>query len=356
MLNPRKPVHRLLAQLLFRLPSIRRQWYECMQIYLPILAPAFHNNAAARLLAMRALQHIHKGNIEKARQIHRALNETASDGENPDKAFFHFLSGLAAHRSGHMERMAYNFNAARKYGHRFHLPCLLLGDYYFNVKHFVNKAEENYLAAIDCIYVFPPLTDQGRKALGACYAAVSRCRTMMHQYSDAQSSIRNAEQMDPENSGILHARALVHAALRQPEEARRCCAEYGTLDPDSAKDLHEMIELILEDRHPHFTALPIGDAKAIEAFWQFFLAHEEEILSQLRLDQRGEVFDQIKELLEATDPDDLETMTYYIKQTPDENRLYFGARYSLTNNALIDQLLAACPPELHKRWHIIRES
>lgn len=355
MLDPMNPFHKLLGHWLFQLPYNQKRWYGFTARFLPILQPAFRHNAPARLLVMKALQQIDKKDIDSAQHTIEAIIPVAREGDTPDQALVNFLWGLGYLYGGNTDRAIEMFKIVNKYQHRFFMPYMMTADYNVNVRRFYNRAEQHYQTAIDCIYEFPPLTDTTRNALCIAHAGLCFCRIMMHRLDEAQSDLLHAEQMGQENKYTLHARAYLHAALHHPEEARAALSAFKKHDPEGYSDLQERIERILADEDPHFTPLPIGDPEAISAFWQTFLEKENDILQLLVLGDGHGAMSLIKAALEHTDPDDVETLTYYLKQTHSENRLYFGARFSRTNNALIDQLLAACPQEVHKRWHIIRE-
>lgn len=355
MLDPMKPFHKLLGHWLFQLPNNQKRWHFYMSRYLPILKPAFHHNAPARLLVMKALQQIDQKDIDGAQETIEAVIPAAREGEIADKALVNFLWGLGYFYGGNMDRAIEMFKITNKYQHRYFMPYLLTADHHVNERRNYIRAEEYYQTAIDCIYEYPPLTDTTRHVLCMAHAGLCFCRIMMHRYDEAQTDLLHAEQMEEENKFTLHARIYLHAVLRQQDEARSSLAKYKTHCPEDFALLQARVERILSEEDPHFTAFSIGDAEAIAAFWQTFLDKENDILQLLVLNNGYEAMELIHDALNRTDPEDKENITYYLKQTHTGNRLYFGARFSRTNNLLIDQLLAACPPEIHQRWQIIRE-
>lgn len=355
MLDPLNPFHKLFGHWLFQLPRSQKRWHAYLGRYLPILQPAFRHNAPARLLVMKALQQIDRKDIEGAQSTLNAIIPAAREGSVPDKALVNFLWGLGYLYGGNTVRAIEMFKITNRYQHRYYMPYLLTADHHTNEQRNYIRAEEYYQTAIDCIYEYPPLTDATRHSLCMAHAGLCFCRIMMHRYDEARADLLHAEQMEAENKFTLHARIYLHAVLHQAQELSPLLEKYKTLCPDEYGTLRERIERILADQDPHFTALPIGDGEAIKAFWKTFLDKENDILQLLVLDDAHAAMSLIRDALNRTDPKDIETITYFLKQTHSENRLYFGARFSRTSNALIDQILAACPPEIHDRWHIIRE-
>ncbi len=354
MLDPRNPFHTLLGIVLFRMPHNQRRWRNYLGRFLPILENVFPYNDAARLLVMKTLKQIDANNVEGAQKTLQRLSPTFYHGSNEEKALWHILHALYQHKSGHLDKMSGNLRAARKYGHRFYSAYMMHADF-FIAHHHYDEAEENLLQAIDCIYAFPPVSEASQKIIGEQYAQIATLRTFMHHYDEAKAAIRLAEQMHVPISDLLYCQSLLNAALHLPTEAEYCLSQLQEINAQSADKIRQHVQLILEDKHPHFTAQPIGTPEGIAAFWQEFLANEQELQRLIDNGNIQQARDLMSAPLRAMDPYQDDHWAYNIRFRDNAYTLTFANLHSRTYTPWIDAILAACPPEVHKRWRIIRK-
>lgn len=176
---------------------------------------------------------------------------------------------------------------------------------------------------------------------------------MMHQYDEAKADLLHAEQMESENAAILHAKAYLHAALRQEKEARACVEKFSKYDAEESKNLSERIERILTERDTHFTHLPIGSPEGIAAFWKNFLAHKDELMRLLNTDDRTKANKILSDLLREMDHYWETDYGFDILMKDNAYTLYFRCAYSRTYTPFVHEIIAACPDAIRKRWHII---
>lgn len=356
MFDPMNRFHKLCCHLLFQLPRNRRRLDRCMSLYLPILENVFTDNPATLFLLMCCLEKIGQGDIEGAQRIIRALQPVfAANDTPPVRVLWHVLHALHQSKSGHTDKMAAHLRAANQIGHRYHIAYVLYAEHLCNERHFYDEAEQNFLKAVDCLYSWPPVTDEMRRVIGIMYNRIAYTRIMMHRYDDAKDALRVAESMSIPPEELWHFKALLSAALRQPTEAQRCLEQLQAVKPDQADIIRPAIQLVLADKHPHFTRLPIGSPEGIAAFWQNFLNHEEDMLQLLREGRRTEARELMAGPLREMDPyaDDYFGFSVFLENN--EKRLSFRSSYSRTYTPFIDAILAACPPEIRQRWHITRD-
>ena len=356
MFDPMNRFHKLCCHLLFQLPRNRRRLDRCMSLYLPILENVFTDNPATLFLLMCCLEKIGQGDIEGAQRIIRALQPVfAANDTPPVRVLWHVLHALHQSKSGHTDKMAANLRTANQIGHRYHIAYVLYAEYLYSERHFYDEAEQNFLKAVDCLYSWPPVTDEMRRVIGIMYNRIAYTRIMMHRYDDAKDALRVAESMSIPPEELWHFKALLSAALRLPAEARRCLEQLQAVAPDQADIIRHAIQLVLEDKHPHFTRLPIGTPEGIAAFWQNFLNHEEDMMQLLR-DNR--VLDARKLMagpLEEMDPYENDMWGFDVLLQNSSYTIFFQANYSQTYASFIDSIVAACPPEIRQRWHIVRK-
>ena len=354
MLNLQKKSHKLLGSLLFRLPHNQRRWQWCMAHYRPVLENTFQDNDAARLLVMKVLRQIRADQIDGAQNTLNALRPVFNQAGNEEKALWHILHALHQMRSGHWKKMAANLKSAHKYGHRYYLAHIYHAEYYMNTRYLYPEAVEHFNKAIECLYAYPPMTERIRGIIGSAYADIAEALTMMHQFEDAKDAIRKAENMKAEPAYLLRSKALLYAAMRQPMEAKQCLSKLEGMETEQDPDFGDRIRRILAEEHPHFTAFPMGSPEQFAEYWRYFLEKEDEIQTLLRSGHLAEANDIIFSPLVAMDVYEDDYWAHGIQFKNNCYQLQLISGYSRTYTPFIDALLAACPPEIGDRWHIIR--
>lgn len=355
MLNPMNPFHKLLGLCLFKLPHNQRRWQACLRQYQPILESAFKYNCAARLLVMKALRQISRKKIHAALHTLRALSPVAHEGEPVEKALWAFLHGLGYMQANNMKQAIRYFKSANQFNHRLYLPYLMTADHHITAPIDYPKAVSDFQTAIDCIYEYPPLNETTRQALCMAHSDLCFCHVMMHQYDKARNDLLHAEQMARDARSTLYASIYLHAALRQASDVADLLPRYKPFCGDEFDAFKARIERILADEDPHFTQLPIGSPEGIAAFWQNFLDNEDEMMQLLRdkrpLDARKLMAGPLVEM----DPYEIDVWGFDVLLRNTAYTIFFRSNYSRTYVPFIDAIIAACPPEIHKRWRIIRE-
>ena len=355
MLDPQNTLHKLLGIVLFRLPHNQRRWQACLAKYRPILENAFKYNYAARLLVMKTLGQIKSKDIEGAQNTLRAIMPIARDGEPLEKALWACLHGLSYMQANNKKQAIRYFKSANNLQHRLFLPYMITADHYLSEHIDYPKAVSDFRTAIDCIYEYPPLNEMTRRALCAAHADLCFCHVMMHQYDEAKDDLLHAEQMASDANNILYARIYLHAALREEPEVAPLLPRYEARCPEEFDAFKARIERILADEDPHFTQLPIGSPEGISAFWQNFLAHEDEMMQLLRdnrpLDARKLMAGPLLEM----DPYAIDVWGFDVLLRNTAYTIFFRSNYSRTYAPFVNAIIAACPPEIHQRWRIIHE-
>lgn len=355
MLNPAKTLHKLLGMMLFLLPHNQRKWQACLRQYRPILENAFKYNYAARLLVMKALGQIRRKDIEGAQNTLQAIMPIARDGEPIEKALWAFLHGLGYMQANNKKQALRFFKSANQFNHRLYLPYLITADQHINAPLDYPKAVSDFQTAIACIYEYPPLNEVTRQVLCAAHADLCFCHVMMHQYEEAKADLLHAEQMARDAGDTLYARIYLHAALREEQEVAPLLPKYEARCPEEFDAFKARIERILADEDPHFTQLPIGSPEGIAAFWNNFLAQEDEMMQLLRANRPLDARKLMAGPLVEMDPYEFDVWSFDVLLRNAAYTIFFRANYSRTYTPFIDAIIAACPPEIRQRWHIIRE-
>ena len=346
----------IIAGVLLRLPHNRRRWERYMGIHYPVLAPALPDCPEGRLIALQLLDIIDREQLSaRAAKLFDRLHPLCSMDVPADRALFNFLAGSYDKLKGNYLAMASRFRVAIKYGLEYHALHAELGFHYLSGRHRYARAAAEFTRALDLLYAYHLPQEEINHAVSVIYAQKAAAHVLMHQPEEAAAALRMAEQTNPYNPMLLSSSALHHAALCHPTEAHRFLDRLAETNPDNAEKLRPLIDQILADQHPHFTALPIGDAEKIAAFWQGFLDHENELKSLIETEQNAKAFALIRDPLLQQDLYEGDYWIWGLRWKDDAWQFSLTGNYSRTYCPWVEQILAACPPELHQRWRIVRE-
>lgn len=346
----------IVAAILLRLPHNRRRWERYMGIHYPVLAPALSDCPEGRLIALQLLDIIDREQPSaRAAKLFDRLHPLCSMDVPADRALFNFLAGSYDKLKGNYLEMGRRFRVAIKYGLEYHALHAELGFHYLSGRHRYDRAAAEFARALDLLYAYHLPQEEISHAASVIYAQLAAAHVLMHQPEEAAAALRMAEQTNPRNPILLSSSALHHAALRHPTEARRFLDQLAETNPDNAGELRPLIEQILAAQHPHFTALTIGDAEKIAAFWQGFLEHENELKSLIETDRKKEARDLIYPPLQQQDLYEGDYWGWGLSWKDDAWQFTLNGQFSRTYCPWVEQILAACPQELHERWRIVSE-
>lgn len=346
----------LLARVALSRPFFRPEWQAHIMTHLPILEPAFHHSPRGQLLTLRILDDLHRNQLTS--RTKQRLDEMkaicVNGGSAPDKALFCVLYGLYYARRGNQDEMARCFRHANKYGHTYHMPHLALGLHDLYNRERYDDCMTEFDKAIDCIYKYPPLDESKRQAIAACHAAMACALVMMHRTDEAERMLAKAAAF-PSSSEYHYTSALLHAIHGRRDEALKALADLKRSSESLYQHVEPGVQLILDRCHPHFTA-KAPDPSAIAAYWSWF-AGEERTLRRLISEGNGACVDYQRSHFNplCPEPSNIDIIGVGFRMTNGQAELHFCAYYSRTYEALIDALIAACPPEVTAHWLITRE-
>jgi len=342
------------AKLVLSLPHNKRRWNTYMQYYEPILAFAQEIDMHGRLLTLRAMDTISRRepSARASKRLYQLHFHCPEDNLHA-RALYNSLCGMYAALRGNKDEMAKRFRLATKFGHTFHLIYVNLGVYYLFERHQFDRAEGYLNQAIDCIYKYPPLNEEKRLAIAAIQSHIAYAMIMMQRIDEAELLLAKSTVAEGRQE-YHHALAMLRAVQGRPTEAHAALEAPRPLHEELWTLCKQNVRLILDGKHPHFTALPMGTPEAINDFWQLFLAKEEDMMYLLRNDRRSDARALIAGPLNEMDPFDSDYWGFGVSMEKEEYTFSVASKYSRTYTLFVDALLAACPPELHERWHITR--
>lgn len=321
----------------------------------PILEPALKDCPYGRLLMIRTLDSIHTKKATKAaaKRLYE-LHFYCDDKNHPDRAMYNFLCGMYSELRGNHAQMASRFRLANKFGHTYHLIHVKLGLYYLYNRSRYDDAYTELDAGIDCLYHHPPLTDDKRRVIASIQAGQAAALVMMHRTEEAESMLQRAETASGTDV-YLHAQAMLHAVRGEAIAARTALDKLREQNDKMHALVEENANLVLAGTHPHFSA-KVPDQKKIADYWAWFVREEKELLRLMADEAPGKTYDLNHPHFNpmTPEPDHIDRMYVGFDIRDGQPVLTLKACYSRNYDALIDALIAACPPEILSRWKIER--
>ncbi|MBQ2953259.1 MAG: hypothetical protein IJE07_06845 [Clostridia bacterium] len=332
------------------LPS-RRRWEMHMGRYFPVMKEAFPDSPCAHLLILRVLDDMESKHLDAAREkIRRLLRMVKATENEPDKALVQVLMGVFYLQCGDTVRMARCMRRAERHGHRFHLPHMLLAARYVYETGSYELACQELDKAIDCVYAFPPMDENRRRCVAVMHAIMSLAMLMMHRPEEAERLLAKAAPAENAEE-YLHAQATLYALQGRDGEVEAALEALEKVSPRRLKDYGPGIRMMLDGTHPHFTA-KTPDPEDIAAYWTWFVGEEQEMRRLLIREGTQACFTHQLAAFQplAPEPAQIDMMTHGFILHDGQPEIHLYANHSRTYEALIDALLAACPPQVREHW------
>lgn len=334
------------AKMSFNLPQLRQSWDAHMQVFGPILAPAYPDCWTARVHLTNILNKISRRDVSGARATMQALLKSCGCDGEPEKALWHFLEGLCGEVSGDESAMIDGYMAAENYHHRFYLPHLKLARGAHAASEFDIACHE-YSMALHRIREMPdnPAKD---KHLASALTNLASCLTSMHRYDDAMAALEEAK-------GIMHlpgmevTEAILLAAMDREREMESCLIALAAENHPAYDATLDTATAIINGENPHFTAQPADDI-AIAAFWQWFADSESRLRQLCGQEENGELEALLADRLAPCFPFEHPELQMHPGPDGEAPEMYFIDFYSRSLQSGYEALLAACPPEIAARW------
>ena len=235
------------AKKAFESARVQQSWTVHMQMFGPILEPAFREDYPTKVNLCAALNRISRRESQKGMELLEKIRKCCTC--DADMAALAFFVGLCYEMGGEKEKMLQWYAEAGKYHHRFYLPYLKLAKAAQSQSQ-LEEAKEYYEAAIAC---FPetPETKQDEIILGSAYANLASCLIMQHQYPAAESAWKKAQQF-PLPPGADATAAILYAAMGDAETTASYIEALKRSFPAMVGQIETMTRQILAGEHPEF--------------------------------------------------------------------------------------------------------
>lgn len=334
-----------LARKSFESATIQKSWQTHIKAFGPILEPAFVENYQARLDLTAALNFISNREIEKGLKKLQLIENACFTDE--DKAAWLFCMGLCLEMANVKEDMIAYYQEAGEYGHRFYLPYLKIAKTAHNDAVF-EIAEENYIKAIQCL-IEDKWDEHKCIILGSAYTNYASCLTMMHRYEEAEEALRKSIEVLPEQRGRAATEAILQAAMGNAEKASYYTDIIAVDMPAFYEHTQKMVHDILEKRHPHFSLVELSK-DAMDAFWEWFLLNEENLLKKLELNEYDTVFYTIQPKLKEVFPFMERDLEFGIEPRNGFYQITFADFFVVSLEQGYKELIEIAPKALAEHW------
>lgn len=334
-----------MAQKSFYGDTIQKSWQAHMQMFGPILEPAFVENYQCRVHLCAALNFISNRDLEKGlKKLQLIQDKLETDA---DRAAWLFFMGLCFDMAGVQDAMLSFYREAGQYGHRFYLPYLKVA----KVAHMggvYDLAEENFAAAIDCLRD-GTLDEQGRMMLASAYSNYASTLTMMHRFEEAFAMLAESEKLMPMFPGRSGTYAVLCAAAGDDARSAASLEQLAREAPAMFSDVKKAVDDIHSGTHPHFFPRNLAD-EAVAAFWAWFAEREEALRGYVAAQNYDELFAVVQPRLREVLPFLERDPEFALQPTETGVMVSLADAYMVSLTEGYEKLIAACPEELGAFW------
>lgn len=338
-----------LAKKAFESEKIQKSWRAHLQMFGPILEPAFVDDYQTKTHLCAALNFISNRDLEKGLQKLQPLQEKCET--EADLAAWWFCMGLVFDVAGVPETMVKCYMNAAACGHRFYLPYVKVAKAAYEDGAY-DVAAESYDNAISCLREME-MNEQVRMMLAASCNNYASVLTMMHRYADAHAMLDASMDYMP----VFPGRSGTHAVLFAAEGNWEIVdAAMDALRTESA-EMYEQVQKVVDDiragTQPQFFTRDIPD-EAFGEFWLWFAEHEGEIAACLAEERHDDAFELVQPKLGALFPFMERMLDVAFRPTEEGIEVIFADYYSAALQDGYEKLLAA-KPELDNPWIFVIE-
>lgn len=327
-----------MARKAFEKPEVQQSWQVHMAAFGPVLEHAFEQDYQARIHLIAALNHLSRREVSQAHQKLEQLRKRLAN--DADHLAWTFFKGLCFEFGGDTEYMLLCYTTVTEHGLKFYMPYIKLAKFY-QKGHLYDRAEKQYLGAIAC-FDGTGLGPQEKLILGSAYAGAATCRTMMHQYAEAEKLLSVSRQLWSDGPGRSAVEAVLYAALNHREKVEAALEVLKNHAPQAYEEIKQTATKILAGEEPMFAPVTV-DREKLSEFWSWFAESE-----TMLLDADEECTDLISSKLNETFPvgeGELEVAR------DEQGTLYLQHVFSVALEDGFRKLLACAPSDLTENWH-----
>ncbi len=335
-----------LAKKSFHGKRIQASWNVHMQVFEPVLAPAFVEDYQARIHLTNALNKLSKFKVEESMDLLKLIEPRCRT--DADKAAWYYFMGLCYDRSMfRREEMLAMYREAERYGNRFYLPYLRMAKIAHLSRDF-EGAEENYRKAIGYLRE-RELGEQERNALSSAYLNLCSCLTMMHRYEEALSAMETAKQIQTQHPGRDSTEAILYAAMGDEKRTAELLEALAVSYPAFLAETQKMTGEILSGKHAHFHPVKIH-TDDLDAFWTWFSGEQARYVKMLTAGEQTAVLEELQIALKPVAACLERTPDLHIRREDSKIHICLADFFAVGPQGIYKALLERMPRELKENW------
>ncbi len=327
--------------------KFKEHWDIHMQIFGPILEPAFKDDPQSRLHLVNALSNISRGELKDGLQL---LDKIADKRTNDDdEAAWLFFMGLVFDMAEIKDSMMQYYMASCEYNHLFYMPYMKVAKNALADRAF-DAAEDYFKRAIYCLTQSNfPGDGTMDVMLASAYTQLSSALTSMHRYEEAYDFITLSENTLPSQAGRNATKAILCAAMGRKDESDEALEELKKDSPEFMEDTLKMLNDIYDKKSAGF--FDVGtDENEITSFWEWFTENEKDLYGMLTQARYEEFFGILGERMKSVFPFMLESFEFGIEEREDSYKILFADFYAVSLAKGYERLISCAPDELKERW------
>lgn len=334
-------------------PPVRSRLHSVIDRFVPILESAFQEDRYAQLLTLFCLDNAERGKLPAAKKLLTKLEPIAFAGSDAEKALWFVAAGYYLEHCDRRDAAVSAYEDAAAFDHYYAPPYFVMAEFHLMNTRFYDLALENYDRAINCVYHYPPLTEDKLSLIAMGQAGMAICLAMMHRTEEAASALKKAASAS-DTEEYFHATALLCALDGDADGAQKALDAFHELNPELADHIAWHIRMILDQTHIHFFPRPATPGLP-EDFWAWFREKEAEFQPLLDKGDADACGSLLAEHINTIVPDEEDMMTATISLRDGQPTIILTGCYSRTYVAMIAAIASACPPDIAARWRIIQE-
>ena len=334
-----------MAKKSFYSEAIQQSWNVHMQVFKPILEPAFKEDYQSKIHLTAALNFISRKDVKKGFDKLRKLEKACKN--DADMAAWLFFMGVCFEMADMKEEMLSFYQEANEFEHGFYLPYMKVAKNAYEDCAY-EACEYNYRRAIECLEG-NLLAPQYRTYLGASFCNLSSCLIMMHRYEEAEEFLEESKRILPVHRG-REATEVVLQAIKGNRQAVEELLDYIEKEiPEISELTINGVEKIYAEMNPQFFVIEI-DREAINAFWLWFAKEQDSLVRYIKKEKYDVFFCEMQAQLEKVFPFVENSLELAVEPKEDYYEITFADFYMKALENGYNVVIEACPEEIKKKW------
>ena len=334
-----------LAKKSFMSEAVQKSWKVHMDMFGPILEPAFKEDYQSKVHLGAALNLISRKDVKKGfEKLVKLEKKCANDA---DMAAWLFFMGICFEFSDMKDEMMEHYLAANSFKHDYYLPYMKVAKHACEDGVY-DVAEENFKEAIRCLEM-NMLAPQNKLVLASAYASLTTCYIMMHRLDEAEETLEFAKKLQESQLGRTSIEAVLFAVKGEKEQAEKMMDEVKKELPAAFDKVRADIDKIYDKVHPQFFEVPLKESD-VTAFWEWFAKEEKTLIDYIAQDDFEEFFCSVQLELKKVFPFIEREPDFAVEPNKQGCSISFADYYMVALGKGYEKIIEACPEKLKDKW------